>query len=103
MAARKGAAFSAGAVFITVGVAFLTVAGWIFLSELRSELFAATILGLVYVGAAAIAFAAGSGKTVEQTQTSAPGRLAAELSPLQIVVLSFVQGFERGRQNSRRI
>lgn len=101
MAARKGAAISAGAALASIGIAFLTVACWIFLSELRSDLFAATILGLVYCGAAAIAFAVGSGKPAEQTRTDEPAQSAADLSPLQVVVLAFVQGFERGRQNNR--
>lgn len=103
VAARKGAAISAGTVLAMVGAAFLTVAAWILLAELHSELFAAGILGLAYCGAAAIAFALGAGKPAEQMHTNDTGRAqsAADLSPLQVVVLSFLQGFERGRDNRR--
>lgn len=98
-AARKGAAFSAAGVLAAVGIAFLTVAGWMVLTELRSELFAAVVLGFLYLGAAGIVLALGMKKPphrVEQ-QPEHQHKAGTDLSPLQMVVLSFLQGFEQGR------
>jgi branched-subunit amino acid transport protein AzlD len=97
-AARKGAAFSAAALIAVVGVAFLTVAGWMVLAELRSDLFAATVIGCLYLGIAAILVAYGLKRPDNQAKASASSFSASDLSPLQLVVLSFVQGFEQGRQ-----
>lgn len=101
-AARKGAAFSAATVLALVGMAFLTTAGWIILSELHSALFAATVIGFIYVGAAAITLAVGL-KKPQHTHSQPTGHVSADsdLTPLQLVVLSFLQGFEKGRQNDR--
>lgn len=99
--ARKGAAFSAAGVLVAVGVAFLTVAGWIVLAELRSPLFAATIIGVVYLGAAAIAVAIGLKKPdlpeMHSVADTVQKQTVSDLSPLQLVVLSFLQGFEQAR------
>ncbi|MGJ8557854.1 phage holin family protein [Sulfitobacter geojensis] len=100
-AARKGAAFSAAALLGGVGVAFLTAAGWMVLTELRSEIFAATVIGAAYVGAAAIAAALGMKKPHTPPKPIGPTQDTSEMSPLQLVVLSFVQGFEQGRQKDR--
>ncbi|MDF3414379.1 hypothetical protein HKX54_07920 [Sulfitobacter sp. M57] len=103
-AARKGAAFSAAALLGCVGAAFLTAAGWMVLSELRSDLFAATVIGALYLGAAAIAAAAGlkepnrPAKAAQQQQ-----QLPQDMTPLQMVVLSFLQGFEQGRHKDRSV
>ncbi|MGB3246202.1 MAG: phage holin family protein [Sulfitobacter sp.] len=103
-AARKGAAFSAAGVLAIVGVAFLTAAGWMVLSELRSPVFAATVIGLIYIGAAAIAVAIGLKKPDNFSATASGKRQpASDLSPLQLVVLSFVQGFEQGRENNKTV
>lgn len=104
-AARKGAAFSAAALLGCVGAAFLTAAGWMVLSELRSDLFAATVIGALYLGAAAIAAAAGlkepdrPAKAAQQQQQQLP----EDMTPLQMVVLSFLQGFEQGRHKDRSV
>lgn len=101
-AARKGAALSAAALLALVGVGFLTVAGWMVLSDLRSDLFAATVIGCVYLGAAAITAAIGLKKPVyHHPPAGVRTQDTADLSPLQLVVLSFIQGFEQGRQNKR--
>jgi hypothetical protein len=104
-AARKGAALSAAGLLAMVGLAFLTTAGWMVLTELRSPLFAASIIGAVYVGLAAIVLAIGLKKPDHSHHKSQPksaqGVDTSDLTPLQLVVLSFIQGFEQGRQNSR--
>lgn len=100
-AARKGVAFSAAGVLAAIGVAFLTTAGWMVLSELRSPLFAATIIGAIYIGAAAIALAVGMKKPTPRVYTTSQTLSDSGLTPLQTVVLSFLQGFEKGRENAR--
>lgn len=100
-AARKGAAFSGAALLGCIGVAFLTAAAWMVLSEIRSEIFAATVIGAVYLGAAAIAAALGMKKPSPPPPTASQNPSAEDLSPLQLVVLSFVRGFEQGRQKDR--
>ena len=53
--------FSLGAALLmSVGLAFLTVAGWIFLAELQGAMMAALIIGCVYFGLGLIALAIGS-------------------------------------------
>lgn len=103
-AARKGAAFSAAALLGGVGVAFLTTAGWMVLTRLHSELFAASVIGAVYLGAAALSAAwgmKGSDTAQQHKPHLATGPDGAELSPLQLVALSFIQGFEQGRRANR--
>lgn len=101
-AARKGAAFSAAALLGLVGCGFLTVAAWLVLTEMRDDLFAASIIGMVYIAGAIIAAAVGMSSPSEaQEKQAAVQELKEELTPLQTVVLSFVQGFERGRQNKQ--
>ncbi|WP_417600372.1 phage holin family protein [Pararhodobacter oceanensis] len=94
-AARKGAAFSAAGLLAVVGGAFLTSAAWMLLAQLETQLFAATVIGCVYLGGAAIALAIGLKKPA--TPEPLPAE-RSELSPLQAVVLSFIQGFEQGRK-----
>lgn len=103
-AARKGAAFSAAALLGGVGAAFLTAAGWMILSELRSELFAASVIGVLYLGAAAISAAWGMknpSNTASSREQLAQGPDGTDLSPLQLVAVSFIQGFEQGRRKDR--
>lgn len=102
-AARKAALFSASAIFASVGTAFLTVAAWLVLSELKSAVFAATIIGIVYLGLGLIGFGFASvsyrRRTPPQHSAAEP---PAELSPLQLVVVSFLQGIEQGARSNRK-
>lgn len=101
-AARKGAAFSAAAVFAAVGIAFLTVAAWMVLSELHSDIFAAVVLGFSYLGVAGIVLALGLKKSSRRVAyQDRPHGTESDLSPLQLVVLSFLQGFEEARNKDR--
>ena len=85
-----------------VGLAFLTAASWLVLSELRSATFAATVIGTAYMGASAIALALGVTKPRGASRPAPPNPSASDLSPMQMVILSFIQGFEQGRQKSRK-
>ncbi len=96
-AARKAGLVTASAVLTGVGAAFLTVAAWIYLSTLHSTGFAALIIGLVYVGAGVVVLAmALSRKPAPVAPASAPDALGG-LTPLQLVVVSFLQGLDQGR------
>ncbi|WP_458792838.1 phage holin family protein [Yoonia sp. MH D7] len=102
-AARKAALFSVSGLLATIGVAFLTCAAWLLLTELRSELFAATVIGAIYLGFALIGFAvaASSKRKVVVQQPRDDG--SNGLSPLQLVVVSFLQGIEEGARNKRKL
>ena len=101
-AARKLAAFSIAGVLAAVGISFLTVAAWIALAELRSDSFAALIIGGIYLGAALIVLAIGLARPRRVVPAAYPAASPmAGLSPLQTVVLSFLQGLEQGRQSVR--
>lgn len=82
------------------------------LTELASAVFAASVLGLIYVGGAALVLALGLRKAPRQTGDAPrpasgslpPGSVdprTGELTPLQLVVLSFLQGLEQGRAANR--
>jgi hypothetical protein len=97
-AARKAGFVTASAVLATVGTAFLTTAAWIVLSAQHSSLFAATIIGLVYLGAGAITLALGLSRP---TQKRPAPREIGGLSPGQLVLVSFLQGLEQGKRTKR--
>lgn len=101
-AARKAVLFSASGILATVGAAFLTGAAWLVLVELRSPIFAATVIGSVYIGVALVLVAIASSSA---KRPIAPQPLAQNpngLSPLQLVVLSFLQGIEQGASSKRK-
>ncbi len=100
-AARKAGVVVASLILVTVGTGFLTVAAWLVLSEMRDATFAAGVIGMVYVGAAAVVLAMGlSNRSRNVTPDATPVSVTAQ-SPTQLVVLSFLQGLEQGR-NARR-
>lgn len=99
-AARKAAAFSAGGLFAAVGIGFLTVAAWLVLSELRSDMFAALVIAGVYLGLSACAFGWGMIRHDRHRPTDFATRHGG-LSPAQLMAVSFLQGLEQGRQARR--
>lgn len=108
-AARKLAAFSIAGILALIGAGFLTVAAWITLAEMHSAAFAALIIGAVYFGAALIVMAIGLSRfwivpVAAPAAAAAPvmGAPMAGLTPMQMVILSFVQGLEQGRMSRRR-
>lgn len=100
-AARKAAAFSMGSMLAAVGAGFLTAATYMLVSELRTPLFAVTTLGMMYLGLSAIAFAVGLSRQRTHSRTQSATDLPGNLSPMQLLAVSFLQGLEQGR-NSRR-
>lgn len=101
-AARKAALVSASALLALVGVAFLTGAAWVVLVELKSAAFAATLIGAVYIGLALIGFAFSMSVANRPTTQHAMGQNLNGLSPLQLIVVSFMQGIEQGTRNKRQ-
>ena len=100
--ARKAAIASASAILAVVGAAFLTGAGWLLLVEVRSALFAATVIGAIYMGLALIGFAVAASTTHKRHVHHDPQDAMHGLSPLQLVVVSFLQGIEQGARNKRK-
>ena len=96
-AARKAGCITAGSVLASVGAAFLTGAAWIYLSAEFSTFFAAVVIGLAYMGVGTIVLAMGAGSS-SSSQRDEPSHVKAE-TPAQLVLLSFLQGMEQGRQS----
>lgn len=102
-AASKAAAFSVGGLLAIVGVGFLTAAAYLLISEMRTPLFAFTILGIIYLGLAAIAFAFGLTRQTSPQPKQASTDLPGNLTPLQLIAVSFLQGLEQGRNSGRSV
>ena len=102
VAARKAALFSVSGLLGLVGAAFLTGAAWLLLVELKSALFAATVIGGVYMGLALIFAAIGSSSARKPVQQHPDDPNPNGLSPLQLVVVSFLQGVAQGAQAKRK-
>lgn len=47
---RRSAFAAGGAVFILIGIGFLSVAGWIVLADMRDPVFASLVFGAVFFG-----------------------------------------------------
>lgn len=101
--ARKAVLVSASAILATVGAAFLTGAAWLVLVELRSAIFAASVIGAVYVGVALVLLAVASSSTKTPTAQQPFQQDLNGLSPLLLVVMSFLQGIEQGASSKRKI
>lgn len=99
-AARTAVAFSVGGVLTMIGAGFLTAAGFMLLSELRSPLFATTVIGAIYTGLGLIVIASGTAKRDSKPAPQTPKGTDA-LSPMQLVAVSFIQGIEEGRRSKR--
>jgi len=101
-AARKAALLSAGGVLACVGAAFLTVAAWLVLAELRSDIFAATVIGVVYMGLALIFVAVASADAKKVKINAVVDQNIDGLSPLQLMAVSLLEGFEQGARAKRK-
>lgn len=99
-AARKAGLITASAALTCVGAAFLTAAAWIYLSAAHSPSFAALIIGLVYLGAGAVVLAMALSRPAPPPPPPQQDALGG-LSPMQLVLVSFLQGLEQG-QNAKR-
>ena len=97
--ARKGGLMTASAALTCVGAAFLTAAAWLYLSTEYSAVFAAVIIGLIYLGGGVITLALALSR-----QRPRPRRVQDDLgglSPMQLVLVSFLQGLNQGRNTKR--
>lgn len=98
-AARKAGVVTAGAALTSVGVAFLTTAAWIFLAAEHGTLFAAAVIGLAFTGIGIIVVAMGASASDSKSNSSHRATVSTQAeTPVQMVVLSFLQGLEQGRQ-----
>lgn len=99
--ARMAGLVTASAALACVGAAFLTAAAWMYLSIIQSPVFAAVVIGLVYVGVAAVTLAV----ALSRPSTPKPAPIESDplkgLSPMQLVLVSFLQGLEQGRDAKR--
>lgn len=97
-AARRAAFFSVGGVLCAVGAGFMTVAAWILLATSYDTQTAAFVIGCVYLGAGFVMLGLGTGKRRHHRRPApAKSHLPQEdLSPLQLVAVAFIQGFEQG-------
>lgn len=98
-AARKAGLITASAVLTFVGAAFLTAAAWIYLSAAYSASFAALIIGLVYMGAGVVMLAI----ALSNSRPTPPPKqaLLGGLTPMQLMLVSFLQGMEQGKNAKR--
>jgi hypothetical protein len=95
--ARKAGLVTASAVLTGVGTAFLTAAAWIYLSTVHSTGFAALIIGLVYIGAGVVVLAMALSRKPAPAVSEPSQDALGGLTPLQLVVVSFLQGLDQGR------
>ena len=104
-AARKAAFFSVGGILCTVGAAFLTVAAWFVLATAYDAQTAAFVLGCVYLGLGLITIGLGASKGKNRRaprRGTAKSHLPQEdLSPLQLMAVAFLQGFEQGSSSRK--
>lgn len=97
--ARKAGLVTASAALTIVGAGFFTAAAWIYLSAQQTPLFAAVVIGAVYFGAAAITLAIGLSRP-QHNEAKEQDALNG-LSPMQLVLISFLQGLDQGRNTKR--
>jgi len=99
-AGRKAALGLAAITFLTVGLAFLTAAAWMMLSELLSAYHAAAYIGMAYfgIGLIILGISASRGEDVQETHT-APPQPAASGPPL---VSAFLHGLNAGAAASAK-
>lgn len=99
-AARRAAFFTVGGILCAVGAGFLTAAAWFMLATSYDAQTAALVIGCVYFGFGLIMMGLGARKNQHKSQrhhASAKSHLPQEdLSPLQLIAVAFLQGFEQG-------
>lgn len=102
--ARKAGLVTASAALTCVGAGFLTAAAWIGLSVAYSEVFAFVVIGLVYVGAGLVALGFALARPSYRHGMPRPDATPHDmhgLTPMQLVLVSFLQGMDQGRSAKR--
>ncbi len=101
----RGAALAFGALFaIYVGVAFLTLATWLFLVSVTTPGVASLILGLIFIGAGLILWAVIAKRARDRKRAAAIAAAAAAApiatgaSGLTGLVLAFISGMTAGQK-----
>lgn len=97
--ARKAGIMTASAALTIVGAAFLTTAAWIYLSAEHSSAFAAVVIGLIYLGAGVITLAYGLSRPPRPKSVAEDS--LGELTPMQLVLVSFLKGLDQGKKARR--
>ncbi len=99
----RAVAFStAGFIFLMIGIGFFTFALWLMLEQWQDALFAAQVLGALYVAVGLICFAFASAHKSRRARHPAATRPAATPDPLMQVIEGFLVGMAAGRGTSRR-
>lgn len=104
--AKRAGLMSGGLLFCMIGMGFLTVAGWFFLTTLYSALAAASMLAAVYFGIGLIMIGVSrtknqhsAGLADQAAHASSNSDANAGLPPL---VQAFFVGMQAGSQASKR-
>lgn len=101
--ARRSAFAIVASVLLGVGIAFLTVAGWIYLASISTRLTAALVIGFFYFGGGIILLAINWGREAqsharaEAEQT--PGLTASTTSTVPPLVEAFFFGLNAAMQS----
>lgn len=100
-AARTAMLSASAALFLFIGLLFLTFAAWLYLITVTSTLIAALILGAAYLGVGFLLLAiAGSGNQSPPAQAEEEHH-SSEHDGLKNLVLAFLSGITAG-QKARR-
>lgn len=87
----RGVALSlTGAICVAVGLGFLTVGGWIYLTAIEGTLFAAVVIGAIYVGLGLVLIGVTSARR-------APSPAAQPNPQVPALTEAFLVGLEAGR------
>ncbi|MCA0919205.1 hypothetical protein [Pseudooceanicola nanhaiensis] len=94
VALKKSALGAVGLVLMLVGLAFLTVAGWILLATTYDTLIAATVIGCVYFGLGLVFL----GFAMRRPRMPVPPTpVAAPMAAMPGLMGAFLQGLSAGR------
>jgi hypothetical protein len=93
-AAKSAVLGTGGALCLAVGAGFLTVAAWIFLATLESTLFAAGIIGAVYLGLGLILIGLASARRGAPVRVQPEPETSPKTPPL---AEAFLFGLQAGR------
>lgn len=101
--ARKTALGLLGAVFLVVGLGFLTAAAYIALAAVRDVQFACLVIGLAYVGLALVLFAVAGARRRPQRPNRPPAPSSYdEAHPMASVIAAFLEGMAAGAGRGRK-